>query len=347
MSSDISLLNLVQTHRQGLDNAIGAVLTQPGVASANQLKEQALSISQWLWQLSPSNAELVRGLSLYHPNIYSDLANRAFNSAVLSREFCHRLNWHGANAKALIICALTMDIGLAITVPLLVNHQAKGSKLTKQQLQHYRNHPLTSASFLHKYKILNKTNLKYVIEHHELLNGQGFPKGLRHHQITTPAKILAVVAKFSELVNQGHHQSGTKIRQVLSTLAQSEALYCPQLTRLLASIINQPCPTMVITLPGQQQGLIHAVDKEKDSLSVIELISNDQQLVLGHKIKQLKLSAVSQLSINNELYHETVFAQHWGDIQQETVADHSNSAARLRPARLGTTSSSTNQCANQ
>jgi len=332
MSSDNSLLNLVFAHRQGLHSTIDAVLNKPDAASANQLKEQLLSTSKWLWQLSPCNAELVRSLSLYHPAAYSDLANRAFTSAVLSRELCHHLNWHGISAKALITCALTMDIGLAITVPVLAQHQPKGNKLTKQQLQHYRNHPLTSASFLHKYKIINKTNLKYVIEHQELLNGRGFPKGLRQHQIVTPTRILSVVAKFSELINQGHHQSGINIRQILSLLAQSEALYCPKLTRLLATIVNQPSPTMIINLSGQQQGIIHKIDKEKDSLSVIELITNDQQqLVIGHKVQQLKLSSVGQLSIINELYHETIFAQHWADIQHQAVADHSNSAARLRP----------------
>lgn len=332
MSRDKSLLTCVFEHRQHLNNTIDAAISGLSLASANQLKAQVLIISQWLWELSPSNSDLVSSLSLYHPDKYSDLSNRAFCSAILTSRLCHQLNWHGLSAKALISCALTMDIGLGFTVPALVNQPIKVNKLTKQQLQHYRNHPLTSASYLHKYNIISKAYLKYVIEHQELLNGRGFPKGLRHHQISTPSKMLSLVAKFSELINLGHHQSGSNLRQILNMLAQSDALYCPQLLRLLATIINQPKPAMIITYSGQQQGLVINQNLESDTLSVLELVNHEQQgLFFGQSINQVKLSAVSQLTTNNALYNETIFTQHWAQISDEQVADRSSCGSRLKP----------------
>jgi hypothetical protein len=335
MSSDKSFLTTVFSHRYQLAKTMDAVAAEPSAATANRLKAQTLIISQWLWELSADNAEVISGLCLYHPQQYSALANRAFCAAVLTRHLCHRLKWHGLSARQLISAALTIDIGLAIAAPELLVGQLDISKLTKKQLQHYKNHPLTAASFLHRHQILSKDYLKYIIEHQELLNGRGFPKGLRHHQIATPAKILSLTAKFSELINNNQHKNTANLRPILKLLAQSSHSYCPDFLRQLVAVTNKPCPTMVVELTGQQFGLILAVEPENNTLSVLELIFDDQQqLVFGEKIQQVNVTKIVQFTNPNSLYDETKFSQVFDQLTPSSVTDLSHCASRLKPSPL-------------
>lgn len=80
------------------------------------------------------------------------------------------------------------DIGKMI-IPMAI--LSKPSKLSSQEFEIIKIHPYTGYSIL---KELNFMPLaaKIVLQHHERLNGSGYPEGIKEKDILPEARILAV-----------------------------------------------------------------------------------------------------------------------------------------------------------
>ncbi|NRA69706.1 MAG: hypothetical protein HRU24_01700 [Gammaproteobacteria bacterium] len=326
------LLTALFKQRQQFSTVIDVMASSPIKLPASQLKTQLIILSQWLWLLSDDSADIIQAQCLYQPKQYSQLANKSFCAGVLTRGLCYQLNWHGHSAKTLISAALVMDLGLAIDCPTLTAGWFDLKTLSPHQRTSYRNHPLTGASYLHKHLIIKKQSLKSIMEHHELLDGSGFPKKLRGYQTSTAGKILSLVSKFCELVSKHPKRASYTVKQALRYLAQRPNQYCADLLRHLSVTLNKPAITGTVQLKNQQFALIYDFNQATQQASIIEF--NGQQPSLNHQITQIASSNIANITANNKIYDEKKFAKIWAELELHTRKDYSNSSQRLRPHKV-------------
>ncbi len=333
MSNQGSLLTSLFEHRLAFSKVIDNAAASPSAQSANQLKAQLLILSQWLWALSNDNLKIVTSQCLYQPTKYSPLANKSFGAGVLTTNFCRQLSWHPHCALGLISSSLAMDIGLSLTEPTLAIGWFNVNKLPDNQRRHYLNHPMTTASYLHKYQVINKHLLKAVMQHHELINYSGFPNQIGYNNLSTASKILALVAKCIELISFHPKRPCYSIKQALRYLAQHQDHYCPLLTRHLAIFINRPSPTMTIELADKSLAIIHTICEKTAIATLIVLEKNNQdKLTIGKKISEIKLNKISQIIAINSIYSEVKFSVLWGSIELHERDEPASSTARLQPS---------------
>jgi putative nucleotidyltransferase with HDIG domain len=78
----------------------------------------------------------------------------------------------------------------------------KPDKLTDDEFEEIKRHPVLSLEMLMKSGVRNKVVLEGVIQHHEKVNGTGYPKGLGIREITEFARITAISDIYDAMVTK-------------------------------------------------------------------------------------------------------------------------------------------------
>jgi len=119
------------------------------------------------------------------PNIYQKSLSTLIISAYLAR--CDGMNLEAERNVA--TAALFHDIGMMHIDPALLDptHIMNG-----EQRKHLYAHPLTAYLLLREFLELPKCISDAVLEHHERMDGRGYPRGLQGNSIRRYAQILAI-----------------------------------------------------------------------------------------------------------------------------------------------------------
>ncbi|MEQ1814336.1 MAG: HD domain-containing phosphohydrolase [Candidatus Nitrotoga sp.] len=89
----------------------------------------------------------------------------------------------------MIIAALFHDMGMLHINPVLLDpHHV----MSREERRHLYAHPLTAYLFLHEFPELPRYIADAVLDHHERMDGRGYPRGLRGNKISRYAQILAI-----------------------------------------------------------------------------------------------------------------------------------------------------------
>ena len=96
------------------------------------------------------------------------------------------------------ISALLHDMGMIEHLHL--SNQAR--RLTAKEYSEVKNHPIKGLEILKKIKNLNKIVPYVVHQHHERLDGSGYPRGLKGESISEYARIVGLADAYEAMVHQ-------------------------------------------------------------------------------------------------------------------------------------------------
>jgi HD-GYP domain-containing protein (c-di-GMP phosphodiesterase class II) len=124
------------------------------------------------------------------------------------------MGWDGEQLQALEIAALVHDVG-KISVPAEV--LTKPGKLTADEFAHIIVHPETG------YQILKDIPFHWPIaeavrQHHERLDGSGYPRGLKGDEILPMARIVAVADMLDAMVSTRPYRTALPLEVALGEL---------------------------------------------------------------------------------------------------------------------------------
>ena len=112
------------------------------------------------------------------------------------------------------IGALLHDIG-KIGVPDAI--LTKPDSLTEQEYAEVKKHPTIGANIIREVSLL-KEELPALSQHHERLDGKGYPEGLKADQVSLIARIVAVADIFDALTSDRPYRSAMDIETTLDIL---------------------------------------------------------------------------------------------------------------------------------
>jgi HD-GYP domain-containing protein (c-di-GMP phosphodiesterase class II) len=122
------------------------------------------------------------------------------NVAALALMLGKGLGLNRSQLSLLGIAALFHDLGHQ-QIPSQVLR--KREPLTPAEQQLYQRHPLYGEQIALRLGTLPKEAVAVILQHHEHLNGTGYPRGLRRDAIVPLARIVAVVNRYDNLCNRG------------------------------------------------------------------------------------------------------------------------------------------------
>ncbi|MCK8058035.1 MULTISPECIES: HD-GYP domain-containing protein [unclassified Fusibacter] len=144
--------------------------------------------------------------SEYHCNAVGNLAVQIATMMRLSDKEIHNVG-HAAKVH---------DIGKVNIPDVILN---KPSRLTDQEFEIMRKHPQDGHDLILK-TIDSKEIASIVLQHHERLDGSGYPNRLKDDQIRIEAKIIAVVDSFDAMVSKRPYKSPMSPSDALDDLSR-------------------------------------------------------------------------------------------------------------------------------
>lgn len=114
------------------------------------------------------------------------------------------LKFDSHRLKELSIAALLHDLGKSRVPNIILN---KPAKLSVEEFEVMKTHALLSYAILAESGVSSESILRGVQEHHEKMDGSGYPNGLKAHDIHIFARIIAIADVFDAMTSDRCYHS--------------------------------------------------------------------------------------------------------------------------------------------
>ena len=129
--------------------------------------------------------------------------------------FATRFNMAAEDANKLTLGAMLHDIGKLLIPAKILD---KPGRLTKREARIVREHTVKGAELLKKDGRFDDELIMIVRNHHELLDGTGYPDGLRGAQIPDIVRIMTVVDIFCALIEARSYKVSLTVEMAYTML---------------------------------------------------------------------------------------------------------------------------------
>ncbi len=121
-----------------------------------------------------------------------------FLTMIYTDAILKRLNWVSDHSRHKILMgAMLHDLG-KLKFPKFLRSK-KGAELNEKELLEYQKHPQYGLELLDQVPEIDQAVKQTVFQHHELVNGEGYPQGLAGNKIYPPAKVVGFANCMADL----------------------------------------------------------------------------------------------------------------------------------------------------
>lgn len=159
-----------------------------------------------------------------------------------------------ANRRILMAAALTRDVGF-LELQDELDRQSDG--LTSEQQEHIRLHPLASARLLREAKVKDQTWLAAVEQHHERLNGSGYPHGLTKEALPPFSRLLGIADIYSAMTKPRVYRPAIQGPNAIHSIFQTRgALVDEGFTQAFIRVLGLYPPGLMVRLANGELAVI-------------------------------------------------------------------------------------------
>jgi len=176
------------------------------------------------------------------------------NVAILTALMLGRVAPASLREHSAMAATLTMNIGM---FALQEELYCASVPLSETQRATLRQHPDSGAQLLRQRGVDDLAWLEIVTQHHEALDGSGYPLGLKGEAICREAQIIAVADRYSGMVSERAYRPGLAPDVVLNEIHRRHARALDAgLIRLLIKTLGPYPPGTVVTLANKEVGVV-------------------------------------------------------------------------------------------
>ncbi len=137
---------------------------------------------------------------------------------------------------------LVHDIGMSKLPAFMLSKQ---SGLTKEEQEKSKKHTIVGVRIMQKLDVVEKATLQSIYEHHERLDGSGYPQQTK--TIGIVGKITAIADSLSAMIQQRSYANSLEIKQAVMKLCGESGKYDPDLLKtllngLVTGLFDAPAP---------------------------------------------------------------------------------------------------------
>ena len=218
-----------------------------GLATVAELvRNAAVSLAE---QEGSVGFHLVRSIRNGDPLLLHSL-NVAFIAMLIARE----AGWDPLAIKDAGLAGLVHDIG-ELRIPTQVTR--KRTELTKAEINFLKLHVQYSFEQLTQLKAYTPEVRQATLQHHECLDGSGYPSGLKDGEIAPLSRLIAVVDYYEEQLHPRNGLGTAHPNQVIASLyKKANKQFDSQFTQLLIKVLGVYPPGSVVTLSDGTLALV-------------------------------------------------------------------------------------------
>ncbi len=194
----MSLLNM------RLAKAVASKGIQAIRQSIGQIVEEVLENPEHIMPALPETIEILFFNAKKTPELLDALVSmnntspkiidHIINVLALTGRYCFFKEMPDDDVKRFGLCALLHDVGLSQIETRIIE---KEQKLTQSEFDMYKTHPDKSYTFIISHPVFDKTIAHAAREHHECLDGSGYPKGI--HDISFEGQVIGLIDSYEAL----------------------------------------------------------------------------------------------------------------------------------------------------
>lgn len=172
----------------------------------------------------------VNALSNYVDWLYSHSIAVALISLMIAAE----LNYSDDELCNLGLGAFLHDVGkLLIPKPIL----QKNGPLNELEMDFIRLHCELGKTSLEPY-YFPKESMDVILQHHERLDGSGYPKGLKGDEISRNARIVMIADVVDAITSDRPYKSSQKMNEAITILRSEQGKYSEEMLSVLEKILE-------------------------------------------------------------------------------------------------------------
>ncbi|MDX5407928.1 MAG: HD-GYP domain-containing protein [Chromatiaceae bacterium] len=184
----------------------------------------------------------------------------ALNVATLSMMLAKNLKYSAAEIKAVGMGALFHDIG-KLKIPSQILR--KTTDLTTPELNLLKMHTKYGVELVGLTDTFPLEAWPIIEQHHELIDGSGYPKGLKEAQIDKLARVVCVVNAFDNLCHPLELSKARSPHHALSYMYRSMKGKLPEVEmRVMIKMMGVYPPGTIVQLSDQRIGIVMSVNSD-------------------------------------------------------------------------------------
>jgi HD-GYP domain-containing protein (c-di-GMP phosphodiesterase class II) len=165
------------------------------------------------------------------------------NCAIYIAVFTKYLGYDTTKVQEFALGALLHDVGQAKLPQGILN---KPENLTANELATVKKHVAFGFGLVKSEKGITSTMVDMIINHHERLDGSGYPRGIDASKLSVPARIMAIIDVFDALTADRPHQQSDEPLNALRYLLANKNLFDSELVqRFIKCLGVYPVGTIV------------------------------------------------------------------------------------------------------
>lgn len=199
--------------------------------------------------------------SLYHlSNKEEYIYQHSIAVAVISAYIAHKLNYTKGEITQIALAGCLSDAGMARIRPRLL---AKAEPLTEEEFQEVKEHTKFSLKMIPEQTLIKNDARLSILQHHERLDGSGYPLGNSDIKIHPYAKIIAVADTFHAMTSERLYRQKQSPFKVLEQLYQDYfgKYELKALNALSSGIIQYTIGSLVRLSNGDKGEILFIQDK--------------------------------------------------------------------------------------
>ena len=160
------------------------------------------------------------------------------------------------SARLLLICAaLTQDIGMLDLQDDRLDKQT--TALTDGQRRQIQKHPLNGLKILEQAGVKDSVWLSAVEQHHERLDGKGYPQALNGEQISQAARVLSLADIYVAMARPRGDREALLPRDAMKQIFQSRGEQVdPDMTKALVAVLGTQPPGSWVKLANGEIAVV-------------------------------------------------------------------------------------------
>ncbi len=183
----------------------------------------------------------------------------AMNVAVLAMLLGRQFDFSQEQIKILGMAGLLHDIGEQLLPPDLL--KKRSMRMDSHERQMFQQHVELGLTILEQFPELPHTVAQVIRQHHERIDGSGYPGGVRGDRLSLSSKIIMVVEEYESLINASDVRNNKSPAEALSHLyLNSKTIYPEEIVVALIQVLSVYPPGTVVELSDTSIGLVVSIN---------------------------------------------------------------------------------------
>jgi len=244
-----SVFEQLQVIKLDVRASLKAIVAGTAPPSVEELLTLTARIRALAWKHPDA---VLGGLQLDSEAAYTEI--HPIMVAVISELVARRIGINEAQRIALCAAALTSNVGMLDLQDVLCRQTAP---LDDAQRQTVRAHPQLSLELLRGIGVGDADWLRIVLDHHERLDGSGYPHGKRGEEIDQLTAIVALADTYGAMVLPREYRDGFHAQRALREIfIQRGTLVNAELAQLFIKELGVYPPGVFVTMKNGERGIV-------------------------------------------------------------------------------------------